>query len=489
MNPVMAVLAPFSVAFILPLFCLFIGRNPGRLLAVSVFICSALSLLIAASGWQGVSVSMGGWSPDFGIVLVCDRLSGVFLFLAALGFPASFGASADCFGFSPWRFYVLFFLLWGAVNGVILAGDLFNLFVFFEILSVGACLLVSYPPRSWQAVEASFKYLVFGTVGAMFFLLGISYVFISTGNLNMALLAGLLPSVPPATMSVICGCLSVGLLSKMGAAPIHFWLPDAHSSAKTPVSALLSGVMLKASVCALIRISFLLLSSYEGEGIFRLLSLFGVISVVVGHLMAFKQDDIKRLLAYSTVAQIGAILIGIGSGSGLGVSGALYHSLVHMAAKTGLFVSAGILTDRCGSRNIDEMGGVWRRDPAQVVLFAFFALSLSGIPPFCGFTSKWFLMAASSGAGSLLPALALVAGTVISSCYYLRVLRSLCSEPYKSPIATGPRHVSAVVLGFLAVMCVALAFLPVFPWARDVLFSSGNAAVDVELYRSLVLDR
>nr|WP_321500286.1 proton-conducting transporter membrane subunit [uncultured Dethiosulfovibrio sp.] len=485
MNPVLAIIAPLSVGFFVPLLHLSKRKTVGPAIIGSALVCSLISLTVALSGWSGVSVTLGGWGPELGISLVVDRLSGIFLILAAVGVPISLACSMESFGFSPWRFYVLFFLNWGAVNGIILTGDLFNMFVFFEIFSVAAYLLVSYPPRSWQAMEASFKYLIFGTVGAMFLLMGIAYTFMATGQLNMAVLSQLIGSVPPVTLSVIGGCLVVGLFVKSGTAPTHFWLPDAHSSAHTPVSALLSGVLVKASVYALIRISSLLFFPVIGE-VFSVILFFGTLSLILGHLMAFQQEDIKRLLAYSTVAQIGTILIGVGCGSALGISAAVYHSFNHMTAKMGLFLVAGVLAEDRASRDISHMRGLWAHRPLFVAAFALFAVSLAGIPPFSGFMSKWFLLLASTRDGHILPALAIVAGTVVSTAYYLKVLRAFFS-PSETPVPHHrPRPVSGGLIALLSVLCVLLALVPLIPGARDVLFSIGESALDGEAYRTVV---
>ena len=488
MNPVLAVVAPLSVGFLVPLVHIFKKRHTGMSVIISAGICAVVSAVVALSGWDGVAVTMGGWTPELGISLMVDRLSGAFLLLAATGFPISLACSMESFGYSPWRFYVLFFLSWGAVNGIILTGDLFNMFVFFEIFSVAAYLMVSYPPRSWQAVEASFKYLIFGTVGAMFLLLGIAYSFMATGQLNLGILSQMMASVPPVTLSVIGGCLVVGLFVKSGTAPTHFWLPDAHSSAQTSVSALLSGVLVKVSVYALIRLSFLLFFPVMRE-VFSVILFLGTLSVILGHLMAFQQEDIKRLLAYSTVAQIGTILIGVGCASSFGVSAAVYHCFNHMTAKMGLFLVAGALAEDRASRDISHMSGLWAHRPLFVAAFALFAVSLAGIPPFSGFMSKWLLLLASTKEGHIVPALAIVAGTVVSSAYYLKVLRAFFS-PSETPVPhRRPRPVSGRLVALLSVLCVLLAAAPFIPGASSVLFSVGDSAVDGASYRDVVLGK
>lgn len=486
MTPVLAIIAPFSAAFAIPLF--FVFRK--ELLGFSVFAFGAVSTLtalaVAAKGHSGLVSVMGGWSPETGIALVVDNLSAAFLLLATIGFSVSLAASVETFGYGPWRFYVLFFLSWAATNGILLTGDLFNLFVFFEIFSVAAYLVVAFPPRSWQAVEAGFKYLVFGTVGALFLLLGIAYAFMATGQLNMAILARVLPTAPPATISVVIGCLVVGLFVKSGTVPGHFWLPDAHSSAQTPVSALLSGVFVKASVYVLLRLSFLLFSVADAK-IYSILLLFGTLSLCLGHLMAFQQEDIKRLLAYSTVAQVGTILIGIGCASPGGAAAAVYHSFNHMAAKMGLFLVAGALAEDRVSRDIDQMRGLFGHNPAYVLAFCLFAASIAGIPPLSGFMSKWFLLVAAADARAFVPAVAVAAGTVLSAAYYFRVLRAFFSPSETAPPHHRPRPVKNVLVALLVALSLFLAALPYIPTFRDGLFAIGSTAFDREGYIERVL--
>ncbi|EFC90453.1 NADH dehydrogenase (quinone) [Dethiosulfovibrio peptidovorans DSM 11002] len=485
MSPVWAILVPLCAGFLLPLLSIF-GKKAVPAFTVSIGAVSSLvSLSVAMSGWEGLSVTLGGWGPELGISLVVDRISGTFLTLGAIGFPLSLAVSTERFGLSPWRFYVIFFLSWASVNGILLTGDLFNLFVFFEIFSVAAYLMVSYPPRSWRAVEASLKYLILGTVGALFLLLGIAYSFMATGQLNMAALSLVLPSVPSATLAVIAGCIFTGLFVKSGTVPTHFWLPDAHSSAQTSVSALLSGVLVKVSLYGMIRLSYLLFMD-AGIGIMPVMTAFGTLSVILGHLMAFQQEDVKRLLAYSTVAQVGTVLVGIGCGSALGISAAILHSFVHMASKMGLFLVSGVLVEDRGTREIAEMRGLFFHRPLFVLLFCFLAASLAGVPPFSGFFSKWYLLRAISEAGYVVPAVVLVGGTVVSAAYYLRIARAFFSFSDEPPVHRRPHPVTFRAILFLSILCLALAVMPLIPWFRDFLGDIGIYGMSGDLYRNVM---
>ena len=470
MNPVLAVLLPLVTAFTLPLAFIFFRRGMPLFILIGGILSSLGGGTVAFLGWKGVSVVMGGWTPNLGIALRVDALSSCFLLLTSLGFPLALLASAEDFGWNSWRFYVIFFLSWASTNGILVAGDIFNLFVFFEIFSVTAYLLVSFPGSSWQAVEASFKYLIFGTLGALFLLLGISYIFMGTGQLNLALLQELFPGLPQPTLGVIGGCLLGGLLVKCGSVPAHFWLPDAHSSARAPVSALLSGILVKAPLYVLLRLGKIFFVSTLPQ-FFPLLLFFGVLSLTVGHLMALQQETLKRMLAYSTVAQIGTILLGIGCASPLGTVASIYHIFTHMSSKMGLFLVAGIFLEDRHVHAMGEMRGFLKHRPFLTGAFALFAASLTGIPPFSGFQSKWLLLLACGEAGHLLPGLFLVMGTLVSAGYYLKALGAFCSSAETPPPHRRSHPIIQGAILFLALLSLLLAAFPELPEGKKFLLS------------------
>jgi multicomponent Na+:H+ antiporter subunit D len=475
MNPVFAVLLPLVTAFLIPLGFIFFRKALPALVFFGASLSSLGGFFVALLGWSGISVVMGGWTPELGIALQVDALSASFLVLTSLGFPLALLSSAEWLGWNSWRFYVIFFLSWASTNGILVAGDIFNLFVFFEVFSVSAYLLVSFPASSWQAVEASFKYLVFGTLGALFLLLGISYTFMATEQLNMGILKDLFPAIPPPTLAVIGGCLLGGLLVKCGTVPAHFWLPDAHSSARPPISALLSGVLVKAPLYALLRLGMLFFLPALPK-FFPLLLFFGTLSLGVGHLMAIQQEQIKRMLAYSTVAQIGTILLGIACASSLGITASLYHVFTHMSSKMGLFLVAGIFLEDRQVHKISDMRGFLRHRPFLVAAFALFAASLAGIPPLSGFQSKWLLLLACAEKGYLVPAIFLLGGTVISAAYYLKALGAFCSPAETPPPHHRTHRVTQGAVAFLVAFSLVLALLPWLPFTKEFLLtlSSGR---------------
>ncbi len=485
MMLVFAVIVPMSWAFLIPLIYLFRHKLLGYAIPVFALLSFAVTVASAVSGWREHSLAfLGGWTAELGIVFVVDKLSAAFLVLAAIGSGAAFLVSYGRFKAGPWRYYMIFFLLQSAMNGILVTGDMFNLFVFYEIFSLAAYLLVAFT-MSWQAIEAGLKYLVLGTIGAFFILLSTAYIFIATGTLNMALLSITLPQVPRETLTVIAACLLLGLCLKIGAFPVHFWLPDAHSSAQTAVSALLSGVVVKISIYALTRVSLLFFLESR-PAFFTMISSIGILSILGGHLMALRQEDIKRLLAYSTVAQIGYILVGVGTGTAAGITAAVFQAFNHMFMKGGLFIAAGQLAEDIKTREISKMRGLYQHRKGFVIAFTILAAAIVGIPPLNGFMGKWFLMLASIDAGNIVAALALAVGTVLSAFYYLRILSAFYSQG-EAPPRRKPFYWPLRVTVVFAALCVLLGFVPFVSPLWNAFTGIGTRAVDTAVYIAAVL--
>lgn len=487
MISLLTVLIPLTWAFLIPLIHIF--RKTWLKRAILLFGIAVFFVTISAaiSGWKQSALSfLGGWPAELGIVLIVDKLSAAFLFLSAIGGGAAFLASYGRLKEGPWRYYVIFFLLQASMNGVLITGDIFNLYVFYEVFSLAAYLLVAFT-ISWQAIEAGLKYLVLGTIGAFFILLGIAYIFMATGSLNMAVLSLVLPHIPNEALTVIAASLLIGLFIKIGAFPVHFWLPDAHSSAQTAVSALLSGVVVKVSIYTLLRLSLLLFLETK-PAVFTVITVVGTLSVLGGHLMALRQEDIKRLLAYSTVAQIGYVLIGVGTGMAAGISAAFFHAINHMFMKVGLFIAAGHIAEDMKTRNIYDLRGLYHHRRWFVIVFSLLTAAIVGIPPLGGFMSKWYLMLAATKAGNVIPALALAFGTVISAFYYMRVLSFFYSSGDPPPRQTYP-YWNLAIAGACALCCVFLGIVPLVPSLWKLVSDIGLNAVDTAEYISTILSK
>lgn len=490
-----AILFPMTAAFILQLLHHFAPSKTGGWILLSCGITSLLTFGAAVSAISGVRVlRLGGWGADLGVLLVSDPLSAVFLFISAFGGAAAvwttFSSLSDSDSGSDaeqWRLCGLFFILWASLNGILTTGDLFNLFIFYEILAVAAYVLTG-ASKTREALEAGLKYLVLGTVGALLILLATSMLYMGGGILNFALLSSVVGGIPRGALAVAAGFMIAGLGLKMGMVPFHFWLPDAHSSASTGVSMLLSGVVVKASFYSLLRVTTLLFPAEQaGFSIPDTLLALGLLSLFTGHISAQRQTSIKRMLAWSTVAHMGYLLIGIGCASPLGVAGALLHSFNHAAAKSALFLGAGSFSTLSGSKEWRSFTGLGRRFPREGAAFLLLAASIIGLPPLGGFWGKWMIVLAAMEKGRWVTAVAVELGTALSCVYYVPVLFRLFS-PRRSE-DTPPARVfhSGMLFIALGMTPLLLALFYFVPSLYEYLISAGEWVVSPALYRDAVL--
>ena len=352
---------PLGAAFLLPL----LAR--GKDVVADTMANAALLVLVAlalGSVGERALYHMGGWQTPIGIDLRLDALTSLLL-IAVNGIALAAGLYSVEYMrryTAKHRYYGLFLLLVAGMNGVVLAADLFNLYVFMEIAAVASYALVAFGGEA-EDFEASFKYAVLGSLASSLILIGIGCVYAMTGTLNMAHIAsrtsdsGMDPSLLFAIALFICG-----FSMKAALVPFHAWLPDAHPSAPAPVSAMLSGVLIKAiGIYVVARLIYNVFGADEGAlGLLRWL---GVISMVVGGLLAIGQWDMKRLFAYSSISQVGYIVLGLGLGTPLGVVGALYHLINHSIFKSLLFLNAGAVEYVTGDRDLKRLGGLNRVMP------------------------------------------------------------------------------------------------------------------------------
>ncbi len=366
-----------------------LGRRAADALVTLVMLAtlvSVLALLPAAdltTVWQamGTHFAVDGLSLLF---LVVINVVGLCCAVYSIDYIGHYGGRA--------KFYSLLLLLVMGLNGVVLVRDIFSLYLFLEVASVAAYVLVAYN-LEFDGIEAALKYLLLSVVGTGMVLIGIALILMTTGTLAFAelktALAGGAATNP--VFMLAAGLFVAGFGLKAAVVPFHAWLPDAHPSAPAPISAMLSGVVIKvAGVYALVRIFFGLYAA--PAQVLRVLLLLGIVSMIAGSLIAFFQTDFKRLLAYSSISQIGYILIGLGIGNWLGVAGALFHILNHAIFKSLLFLNSGAVQLRTGTRDIREMGGLENRMRVTGVTSTFGTLSIAGVPPFGGFFSKLFII-------------------------------------------------------------------------------------------------
>ena len=432
--PILIIISPLLAAFLVLL-----TRKYKIILATTSIIISIVFILTLSSrilSGDKVIYHLGGWRGPLGISLMIDGLSFFFsLIVLGLGLLVIiYSIPERHYGRT---YYFLLLISLSSMIGISFTADIFNMYVFYELLSLVVYLLIAYNEKG-MALKASFNYLIMGGVGLSFFLLGIGFLYAMTGTLDISHIAERLPaafdsSVKMVIMSFVLIATGIGI--KIAVFPLHGWLPDAHSMAPSPVSALLSGITVEIGIYCLIRVIYNVFSTEAFSIIINsshtILIVLGVVTLLFGAGMALVQTDLKRLLAYSTINQIGIILIGLGIGTELGLTGALFHVLNHAIMKSALFFCAGIMITEAGTREVQGLSGFIRQQPAIVFAFIIASLGMIGIPPTNGFVSKWLICLAAVEAGYTILAVIILIASAITAVYYFRVIQVLFSSPSK----------------------------------------------------------
>jgi len=415
---------PLGAAFLVSLLGKRVKNFSDSLSNIATFSLLLLSLFsISLVSKHGMLVyKVGGWVPPIGICMVLDGLTSFMLVTVnSIAFLVTIYSISYMERYTAkWKFYTLFLLMLAGMNGVIVTGDMFNLFVFLEIAAISSYALVAFGTEH-EELEASFKYMVMGLLASSFILLGIALLYSFTSTLNMADMSrflvktGAIQIVPFVTVLFLMG---FGL--KAALVPFHWWLPDAHPSAPAPVSAMLSGVLIKVlGIYALMRVLFNVLGISPPAS--TLLMILGIISMVLGGFLAIGQEDIKRMLAYSSISQIGYIFLAIGIGTPLAILGGLFHLINHAVFKSLLFLNSGAIEYATGTRNLRKMGGLGLRMPVTGYSSLTGSLSISGVPPLSGFWSKLIIIIAAIQAGHFILASVAVLISILTLAYYLKL--------------------------------------------------------------------
>ena len=395
----------------------------GNIITFSLFCMSLVSVYFIKTS-KVLVYSVGAWKPPIGIALVLDELTVFMLVTVSL---VAFAISLYSVNYmerytAKWKFYSLFLLMLAGMNGVIITGDIFNLYVFLEIASVASYALVAFGTERHE-IEAAFKYAVMSTLGSLFLLLGIVFLYGYTSTLNMADMAVVLSEKGPNKiiyMVSIFFLLGFGL--KAALVPFHSWLPDAHPSAPAPISAMLSGILIKSlGIYTLCRIFFNVFGMTPI--ISSILMFLGTVSMVVGVFLAIGQWDLKRLLAYHSISQIGYVVLGIGLGTPLGIIGGLFHLFNHSVFKSLLFLNSGAIEYATGTRDLQKMGGLSSKMPTTGTTSLIASMSIAGIPPFNGFWSKLIIIIAAVQAERYGYAFWAVLASVLTLASFTKVMK------------------------------------------------------------------
>ena len=472
--PILLPLAGASIALLL--------RKHPRLRAYGALFTMVASLLF--TGWlyrnvlntgQALTFNAGGWPAPFGITLILDPLSGIFILMAqsvmVMALIYTLGSRAAVINYPS--FYTLFLTLATGLTGTFLTGDLFNLFVFAELLVISGTMLAALSDHAY-GTEAAFKYFYISLLASIFMLLGIGGLYASYGTLNLADLANRIAVQGPQLLFLpAMALLLVTFMIKGAIFPFHFWQPDLYMTSTTPVAAVLAAVVSKLGVYGILRISTLFLPGQVN--IFQpMLLLLGLIGVIYGGLSAIGTHDLKRMLAYSSMAQIGFIVIAIAWGTAGSLTAAVVYSFNHSLIKAALIMLAGYVASRTSqkSSSFARLTGMGQAVPIAGILFFIASLALAGIPLTNGFISKMLLFGSGIAAGEYWSLLLLGIASILTLIYTMRALMRIWwqkADQGDSQTSTGDSLLAPVLLLCLIVMLGIYA---------DPLVSAGLHAAD-----------
>ena len=475
--PIYSIMVLFLGAFLIVL----LGKNKFMrnliaFLAVSASLACIVALVkpVMIDGeiiayWMGNRAVTGGYA--IGIALEVDALS---LFFALLISTAVFVSGVYSLQYMEHdnnvpEYYTLFLMLSGGVIGLVLSGDIFNMFIMVEILTFAAVALTAFRNKAHGALEAAFKYLVVGCIGSTSILVGIIMLYAQAHTLNFAQLSAVISGDMNNATKLAFALLFVGFGTKAFIVPFHPLAADAHGAAPASISVLISGVLTKSGIYGLIRLTYFLFQTME-LGTFQFLLVFiGSVSMFVCVTMALAQHDFKRLLAFHSISQIGYVLAAVGLCTGLGISAGLYHAMNHTLFKGLLFLCAGAVLHQTGTTNLDELGGLSKKMPWTCTLFLVGAFSISGLPPFNGFASKWMIYQAAyqkasetGNIGFLLVTLIALLTSVLTLASFVKVSQSVFFGKLP-PKYEGIKEVKGgmiFAMCIFAVLCVVTGLFP-----------------------------
>ena len=432
--PVLIVLLPLTAALLSPFFSYF-HKQMGKWVAVAslfgAFLCSVgLLMQTVQDGGQAVHYWMGNWAPPLGIEFVIDPVNAIIVTMITFLAMMTAIFSTPFLKKSNWLYmggyYTLMALLCVGLSGMTLTGDVFNLYVYLEIASLSGYGLIALGGN--KGTLAAFRYLLIGTIAASLYLLGIGFLYAMTGSLNMADLSGLLQGQMDSPLIAVAVALFIAAFGiKAALFPFHGWQPDAYTYSHPGAAPLISGAMSKVPAYAMLRFFFYLFGAqhlFVQHGL-TVIGVLGAMGIILGSVMAIAQDDFRRMLAYSSVAQIGYIAVGLAIGSVYGLIGAVLHIVNHAFMKGSLFMVIGGIQYRFGEFRISQLGQIHKKMPLTVVTLCIAALGMIGIPPTGGFFSKWYIMLGAMTTQQYIYVAVLVISSLLNAVYFFRVMENV----------------------------------------------------------------
>jgi len=409
---------------------------PLTLFAMAVSLVCAVGMLAQVMATGPFEYHLAGWRPPIGIAYNVDHLNALVLVavaaVALLNLIGNRASTEKDYADKIGAYYTLSTLFVTGLFGIVITGDAFNLFVLLEITAITGYALIGIGGR--HAPLASLNYVFMGTIGASFYLLGVGYLYLVTGTLNMADLAARLPDLYGSKVVVAAFIICMtGLFMKMALFPLHGWLPNAYSYAPGPVSSLVAPLTTKVMVYVMVRVALFVFPVDFSFGVMQLAPVIvwaAIIAMVMGGLMALAQTELKRMLSYIIVAEVGYMVGGFWLGNRMGMSGAILHIVNDAAMTLCVFMAAGSLRYQLKSDHFDALRGAFRKMPLTMGVLAVGGLSMIGVPPTCGFFSKWYLINGGIAAGHYAFVVALLFSSLVNAVLFFRIFEIGYFEPF-----------------------------------------------------------
>ena len=486
-TPVHYIAFPLLAAFVIPL----VGKIsrqaarmiPGIVLTYLAFVSITLMIEVQSTGF--ITETIAGWKAPWGINLVFSQFSGLlatlisFMGLIIWGYSINFKKVDTEISL---KYQTLQMMMITGALGMVLTGDIFNLFVFLEIVAISSYSLTALY-RNRDGAEAAFKYLLIGSFASAFILLGIIILYTQVGTLNMAEIATRMPEVPMKMKTLIFVFFAVGFGIEAEIFPLNGWAPDAYSQAPAPIGAAFASIVVKAGVYALIRIIFTI---FDLDVASEFLIYAGFITMIVAELSALRQTNLKRMLAYSSIGQMGFVLIAFGIGTQTAIVGALFLMFNHAVIKGLLFMSGSYLVYDTPGKEINALKGIAKQLPIVSFFFAIGAFAIVGLPPFSGFWGKLWVLTAAADKEMIMLIIVILMVSVVEIVYYFKVLNKLYFDKREEEIEVVKPTIQA--FSAMAILVVVIILVGLYPDSiLGFLQDAATMLLDKSLYISKVL--
>jgi proton-translocating NADH-quinone oxidoreductase chain N len=418
------------------------------------------------------------YMPNDNIFFATLRVDVLSIFMTSIFLGLGFAATIYSMAYiensnRPPFYYTLILTLISGMTGIVFSGDLLTLFVFWELMSISSYALVAFFKEQSASVEAGGKFLIMSAAGSATALFGISLLYGLTGTLNFSALGSAFNGTANAWISIAALFIFLGFGVKAAVFPLHTWLPDAYTASPAPISAILAGIVIGPGVFALAKVFFTAFVSFQVSWgpIFAVLS---VLTMLVGNITALMQSDIKRMLAYSSIGQVGYMLIGLAAGTQLGLSGTFLQFFNHALMKGAAFLCAGAIIYRLGTRELSEMQGIGRKMPLTAIALAISVTALIGLPPLNGFPGELTLFTSTVEANMTWLGVALLVNSVISAGFYLKIIYTLV-QPISTPKVEQIKK-EAPLLMLIPIIALTILIVVFGVWPDPLFKFAGDAA-------------